>query len=547
VDATAGEGTEKGAKGAEGDDAVRGVVEVDVAEVDAAALEKLPEAAPHREHVILFEIREEALGDDGSAARSVGEGPDRRWQCERAFVGRRVDVDDVVAAVLETEASEEPSLAGGHGRKVGLDVDELREAAHEALAATGEARRHFHDRADALFDGALQQVIEDEVALEQHLLERHAARAERGERDRRPQPVEHRRALSGGETGWREAVAAPDVARVVGGGADAVVIAHGPRCTAEGRPRIACGADAAVGFVPPMGIARIIVTTDFSAAAAAGLDRGLAIAALHDAEVVLLHVCSAGPTMANAAEIALGGPEALARMHQLRHDRARELHDRAVAEAKKRHAKLRGAFREGPAAEQIAAAAAEEDADLVVMSARGHHAEHVFPIGSVTEAVVRRAATNVLVARPGKGGVFDRLLIATDLSEASRAVIPTAFELAGAQVDVELLHVVDWGDAPIHGSHSLRDDFEEIWLATLAEARRELDELVVRVGKSGSTIRHEVVEGVPAATIVERARALDDGLLVVGKHVDTPPSHDSVAERVVRQAPSSVLVARRPL
>src|SRR5690606_16408542 len=113
------------------------------------------------------------------------------------------------------------------------------------------------------------------------------------------------------------------------------------------------------GDRPPMGIARIIITTDFSDAAVAGLDRGLAIAKRHGAEVILLHVCGAGPTMANAAEVALGGPQALARMHQIRHERARELLDRAVAEAKKRHANLRGLFREGPAAEQIALAADE--------------------------------------------------------------------------------------------------------------------------------------------------------------------------------------------
>lgn len=296
-----------------------------------------------------------------------------------------------------------------------------------------------------------------------------------------------------------------------------------------------------------MGIARIIITTDFSDAAAAGLDRGLALAAQHDAEVVLLHVCGAGPTMANAAEVALGGPAALAKMHEIQRERSRVLLDRAVEEAKGRHPKVRGLFREGPAAEQIAAIADEERADLVVMSARGHHAENVFPIGSVTEAVVRRALTNVLVVRPGKGGAFARLLIATDLSEASRAVIPTAFELAGDAADIELLHVVDWGDEPIHGAHSLKDDFEEVWRATLAEARRELDELAARVGRTGTTIRHEVVEGVPAPTIIERARALDDALLVVGKHRETPPAHDSVAERVVRQAPASVLVARRPL
>src|SRR5690606_35260611 len=122
---------------------------------------------------------------------------------------------------------------------------------------------------------------------------------------------------------------------------------HGP---IVGRAGGACGPHGVVMIVARMGIARIIVTTDFSDAASAGFERGLAIAARHDAELVVLHVCGAGPTMATAAEAVLGGSQALARMHQIRREQSEKLLERAVCEAKSRHPKVRGLFREGPAA-----------------------------------------------------------------------------------------------------------------------------------------------------------------------------------------------------
>ena len=58
-------------------------------------------------------------------------------------------------------------------------------------------------------------------------------------------------------------------------------------------------------------------------------------------------------------------------------------------------------------------------------------------------------------------------------------------------------------------------------------------------------MRHHVVEGVAAAEILKHAREDGHDLLVVGKHTEEPPMHQSVAERVLRHATSSVLVARR--
>ena len=120
--------------------------------------------------------------------------------------------------------------------------------------------------------------------------------------------------------------------------------------------------------------------------------------------------------------------------------------------------------------------------------------------------------------------------------------------IASDDADAELMHVVDWGlSAPeVSGSHgSPLPDFEELWKEAVDEARTELDGFVERAGRAGSTIRHRVVEGVAAVEILKHVKAEDVDLLVVGKSNEDPPMHESVAERLVRQAPCSVLVARQ--
>jgi nucleotide-binding universal stress UspA family protein len=67
----------------------------------------------------------------------------------------------------------------------------------------------------------------------------------------------------------------------------------------------------------------------------------------------------------------------------------------------------------GEPAEGISASARETDADLIVMATHGHsEMRHVF-VGSVTEDVIRRSATPVLLIRPS---VLSELQAVEDLA-----------------------------------------------------------------------------------------------------------------------------------
>jgi nucleotide-binding universal stress UspA family protein len=165
---------------------------------------------------------------------------------------------------------------------------------------------------------------------------------------------------------------------------------------------------------------------------------------------------------------------------------------------------------------------------LVVMPMQSRSGFSRFFVGSVTEEVVRHSGVPVLAIRdPGARppGPYRVLLLATDLSEASRRVFPTAGILArrfGARVVA--VHVAP-PDAMVrptreHVRAFLRPDFED------------------------TSIRIE--EGPPWRAIVRAAEEEQADLVAIARHgVDTLGEEilGSTTDRVLRHAPCPVLVA----
>jgi nucleotide-binding universal stress UspA family protein len=298
-----------------------------------------------------------------------------------------------------------------------------------------------------------------------------------------------------------------------------------------------------------MAFRTILAATDFSPYGRSAVDHALVLAQRSGAELVLLHVWGAMPPLAGASGASGKAHDEFMGLYELRRTAAARELQRLHDELRARGISLASQLREGDAARTISSVARELDADLIVVGAHGAAADNVFVIGSVAEGILRLADTNVLVARgdaPKEG--FHSILVGTDLTPASTAVVPLAMEVAAPDVDVELMHVVDWGEHPPpvrRPSGSPRRDFEALWRATITYAEHQLAELMDRLGRAGATLHHRVVEGLPAVELLLRLRANEHDLLVLGKHSPSLPRHERVAERVTRQAPCSVLVARR--
>jgi nucleotide-binding universal stress UspA family protein len=152
-------------------------------------------------------------------------------------------------------------------------------------------------------------------------------------------------------------------------------------------------------------------------------------------------------------------------------------------------------------------------------------------------------AVTFTTARPAPPPKVDKVLLATDLSEASSAATEEAFELArrlGASLLV--VSVIDPGSLLLPGGRfGARMDQVRERRGAIAQA------LVERGRDAGVPVSFLVWEGDPGDMIVSAAEAEHADMVVVGSHGRGAVGRlllGSVSEHVVRHAPCPVLVVR---
>lgn len=136
-----------------------------------------------------------------------------------------------------------------------------------------------------------------------------------------------------------------------------------------------------------------------------------------------------------------------------------------------------------------------------------------------------------------------KLLLATDLSDASSAATEEAFELAG-RLDAAMLvvSVIDPGSLLLPGGR-FRARVDQV-----RENREQAAQALVERGRAaGVTVSFLVWTGDPGDMIIEAAEAEHADMIIVGSHGRGAVGRlflGSVSEHVVRNAPCPVLVVR---
>ena len=224
----------------------------------------------------------------------------------------------------------------------------------------------------------------------------------------------------------------------------------------------------------------------------------------------------------------------------------------ALLEEKQHHFKLVDAAVEviehGQAYRGVCGLAQRLEADLVVVGRHGSHSASEALLGSTTERIVRHAPCSVFVSHPAERQrlmTLTHVLACTDLSaDAEPAVRLSAAIATHFGAGASLLHVYDlvppmavvnqpWDETQEHSIHALLVDKldkqrAEVFGATPGEAVLLRDKSTVRA-------------------ICDWAGDHEVELIVTGSHGRTGVTRfllGSVAERVVRHAPCSVLVFR---
>lgn len=212
----------------------------------------------------------------------------------------------------------------------------------------------------------------------------------------------------------------------------------------------------------------------------------------------------------------------------------------------------------GIPSEEVLAAAAAEDTDLIVVGTAGKTGlEHIL-LGSTAERIIRTAPCPVLavptersraepaVSNKNHQAVFDRILVPVDFSDCSLDALECAVVVAQrAKASLMLLHVlepVSYGldftlPLPAAREHKREAATERLaGIVTALDAVKVKSELVVR-------------GGLPRDSILDVARAHSADMIVMGTHGRRGLSHafyGSVAESVLRKSHCPVLMVRSP-
>jgi nucleotide-binding universal stress UspA family protein len=205
----------------------------------------------------------------------------------------------------------------------------------------------------------------------------------------------------------------------------------------------------------------------------------------------------------------------------------------------------------GSADSAILRVAEDVKATLVVTASRGLSGIARLLLGNVAERIVRYAHCSVLVARPHKK--TNKILVATDLSDPSLAAVSLAAEAAQrSSAELVIVYALDVFPSPAMG---LTVPFGGVPIVPPPELVQQMRTgaeaaLAALIERLGIKAEGRVVEGDPASAIIRTARQIEADLVVVATHGRTGLMRvalGSVAEKVVRGAHSSVLVARSSL
>ena len=170
----------------------------------------------------------------------------------------------------------------------------------------------------------------------------------------------------------------------------------------------------------------IVAATDFSAPARQAADRAARLAHETGARLTLVHALPQQPL----AELRQWLGEHPAAEQRLRQQARQELDTMAAALAAGRRATVQARLAAGPVLDEIERAAVAEQADLLVVGARGHGFMRRLVLGTTAERMLRRSRRPLLVVRQPPHEPYRRALVALDFSPWSAAALALARSVA---------------------------------------------------------------------------------------------------------------------
>ena len=289
----------------------------------------------------------------------------------------------------------------------------------------------------------------------------------------------------------------------------------------------------------------MLVATDFSPTAKAGVDWAIEIAREHGARIRLVH----GLLLANRmTDYVPAPPDFTEALQSAAAARLGEVCDRV----RNAGVEVSSDLRLGLPSQAILEAAKEDQSDLLVIGTRGLTGVSHLLLGSTAARVVQHASCPVLSVHPGDHEQHRRIrtvLVPTDFSRDAELATVAATRMLGHDVEGARVVLLNAYHLPFeytaYGTIPTSVDYTR---DVEGAAQEKLTEIAADLSERGLAVETKAIEGYPPEVIVDEAERSGADLIAMGTHGRTGLAHlflGSTAERVVQNADCPVLTLRR--
>lgn len=250
--------------------------------------------------------------------------------------------------------------------------------------------------------------------------------------------------------------------------------------------------------MPPF---EVLLASDFTARSDRALDRAMQLVDEKHGTLIIAHILEKG-----------------ARVDE------EDVISRLRADLPERAASAELVVRAGSAPKTLATIVAERGSDLIVTGVARYNSIGDYFLGTAVDHIIRNAERPVLIVRRRAVAPYRRLVVATDLSDCSRAALLAAADLF-PEVAITLIHAFH---VPYEGwikSDDVKADIR-------AEAQEELDAFLAGLDPAfRAKLEVRLVEGETGTVVVQELGRADADLLVLGTHGRSGFAHATIGSQ----------------
>jgi len=197
----------------------------------------------------------------------------------------------------------------------------------------------------------------------------------------------------------------------------------------------------------------------------------------------------------------------------------------------------------GRVADEVVRYANENHHELIIVGAHGRYYIHEYVLGTTAGSIIRQSHVPVLLIKKNPDFAYDRILIATDLSQTSKEAVQFAFNCF-PNATFQLLHIVDVYYRQFFNATDLGEEFVDTKNPKTKIILEKLDNFLNQCRVDKSKFEKKIIGGYYADAIIEQANQWNADLLAFGKQGKSGLHYllmGSVAKRILHLSPVDML------